>query len=507
MRPVVKSLSVCLGLLAVPITGVTAANAQSFWNNYIGGPPYASAKRPPERVRRPDARRDRSDGVRARTAVVPASAATSLSPVSQASTSVAQSAPPSALVAVASLKSQTMTVWGDGGAVLQTRISTGQPGYSTPAGIFSVIQKNRYHESNIYSGAPMPFMQRITWSGIAMHAGVVPNYPASHGCIRLPHDVAQRLFGMTRMGMRVIVTATDTQPFAVDDVHLPQPYLMPTAELAAALETVRGEALLPPIADGNAARTFNPHEVATRLKAEAINASRRKSLTAREALAFAAVKAAEANAAVADLRSRRADLAVAEADARSNALVADTSQTIDRAAAKIAADQRLVEARQFYSIAVAEEALKTPLSFTAARAAREAERTADDAPDQLKEIGRRLEPLSIFVSLKERSVFIRQGFEAVLEASVDIADIDTPIGTHTFTAMAASEDGAKLRWLGLTMPGEQSSARSALERVTLPDHVRDEISRRVWVGASLVISDQGVSNETGRGTDFVVLMK
>ncbi len=507
MRLIMKPICAFLGLLAVPIMCVPAANAQSFWNSIIGGQPYASVKRPPERMRRPEVRRDRADSGRARTAAAAAVSTPLVTHDRQSSVAITQPSPTTALVAVASLKSQTMTVWGDGGAVLQTRISTGQPGYSTPSGIFSVIQKNRYHESNIYSGAPMPFMQRITWSGIALHAGVVPNYPASHGCIRLPHDVAQQLFGMTRMGMRVIVAATDTEPYAIDSVQLPQPYLMPTTEMTALVATVRGEASVTTEVDGVATRTFNPHEVATRLKAEAISASRRKALTAREALAFAGVKAAEANAAVADVRSRRADLAVAQAEARSNATVADTSQTVDRAAAKIAADQRLVEAQQFYSIAVAEEAVKTPLSFTAARAAREAERAADDAPDQVKEIGRRLEPVSIFVSLKERSVFVRQGFEAVLESSVDIADIDTPIGTHTFTAMAASEDGAKLRWLGVTMPTQEASAQAALDRVTLPDHVRSEIARRVWVGASLVISDQGVSNETGRGTDFVVLMK
>ena len=71
--------------------------------------------------------------------------------------------------------------------------------------MFSIIQKNRHHVSNIYSGAPMPYMQRITWSGIALHAGVLPGYPASHGCIRLPYPVAAKLFAMSKMGMRVIV--------------------------------------------------------------------------------------------------------------------------------------------------------------------------------------------------------------------------------------------------------------------------------------------------------------
>ena len=87
-----------------------------------------------------------------------------------------------------------------------------RPGHRTPTGVFSVIGKERWHRSNIYSGAPMPFMQRITWSGVAMHAGVVPGYPASHGCIRLPAGFAPQLFGMTKMGARVVVTPRDVEP-------------------------------------------------------------------------------------------------------------------------------------------------------------------------------------------------------------------------------------------------------------------------------------------------------
>ncbi len=404
-----------------------------------------------------------------------------------------------------------MTVWGENGAVLQTRVSSGQPGHSTPAGVFSIIQKNRYHESNIYSGAPMPFMQRITWSGIALHAGVVPNYPASHGCIRLPYDVAQRLFGMTKMGMRVLVATADTQPHWIEHPGLPQPYLMPPAEVVGLVQKMAGEgAVQSAAASPSPEHPLNPREVALRLKAETTIAVKRKAALAREALAQAALKSAEANAAAAELRSLRAALALAEAEARSNALVADTSESIDRATAKVKSDERVIEARRLYELALADDAAKSPPSFAAARAAREAEVAADDAPEQLKEAVRRLEPLSIFISRQERQLFVRQGFEAVLESPVDIADIDTPLGTHVFTAMPATAEGGPLRWLGVTMPNAQggaSDAQAALQRITLPDHVRDEISRRLWTGASLVISDHGVSNETGRGTDFVVLMK
>src|SRR5690242_21240059 len=79
-------------------------------------------------------------------------------------------------------------------------------------GVFSVIQKQKYHQSNIYSGAPMPFMQRITWSGIALHAGVLPGYPASHGCIRMPPGFAVRMYGLTRIGARVLVTPGEVAP-------------------------------------------------------------------------------------------------------------------------------------------------------------------------------------------------------------------------------------------------------------------------------------------------------
>ena len=79
-------------------------------------------------------------------------------------------------------------------------------------GVFSIIQKHKMHHSNIYSGAPMPFMQRITWSGVAMHAGVLPGYPASHGCIRMPMAFAQKMWNWTKMGARVIVTPGEITP-------------------------------------------------------------------------------------------------------------------------------------------------------------------------------------------------------------------------------------------------------------------------------------------------------
>jgi hypothetical protein len=87
-----------------------------------------------------------------------------------------------------------------------TTVSTGQPGYDTPIGRFTILEKQVHHRSSLYDDAPMPFMQRLTWDGVALHAGLVRAEPVSHGCIRLPRAFAQRLFGMTALGTVVVVT-------------------------------------------------------------------------------------------------------------------------------------------------------------------------------------------------------------------------------------------------------------------------------------------------------------
>jgi hypothetical protein len=124
-------------------------------------------------------------------------------------------------------------------------------------GAFSVIQKQKMHRSNIYSGAPMPFMQRITWSGIAMHAGVLPGYPASHGCIRMPMAFAVKMYGWTKMGARVVVTpgemtpASFSHPLLVSQKVAPQPVAadVPKADvvMAAKADVTAGDKTQPPI--------------------------------------------------------------------------------------------------------------------------------------------------------------------------------------------------------------------------------------------------------------------
>jgi lipoprotein-anchoring transpeptidase ErfK/SrfK len=133
------------------------------------------------------------------------------------------------LYAIISISHQKLTVYGADGPMLESKVSTGTAENPTPTGAFAIIQKNRWHESNLYSDSPMPFMQRITWSGVAMHHGKLPGYPASHGCIRLPWDFAEKWFGMTKLGLRIIVAPNDVAPMPITHVNLPQPRYWPVA--------------------------------------------------------------------------------------------------------------------------------------------------------------------------------------------------------------------------------------------------------------------------------------
>jgi L,D-transpeptidase-like protein len=109
-------------------------------------------------------------------------------------------------VIIVSLPEQRMYVYRNGVRIGHSTVSTGTKGHPTPTGMFTILQKKVSHESSIYKGAQMPHMQRLTWTGIAMHAGHLPGYPASHGCVRLPVDFAEKLYSVTRNGTSVVIT-------------------------------------------------------------------------------------------------------------------------------------------------------------------------------------------------------------------------------------------------------------------------------------------------------------
>ncbi|PWB63796.1 MAG: L,D-transpeptidase [Bradyrhizobiaceae bacterium] len=192
-------VAAALGLIAVGSVAPAAAwhtPGLERWRGYDPyWRPYAIPPRPPARPRK-----------RAR-------------PAEPARTGLAEIAK-GQLHIVISLNAQRLQVYSDGLRVAESPVSTGTASHPTPTGLFNVIQKNRFHRSNLYSNAPMPFMQRLTWSGIALHEGHLPGYPASHGCIRLPRAFAQELWRTTRLGVRVIVAQDEVAPVAIAHAQL-----------------------------------------------------------------------------------------------------------------------------------------------------------------------------------------------------------------------------------------------------------------------------------------------
>jgi len=116
------------------------------------------------------------------------------------------------VVMVVSITEQRAYVYRNGILIGATTVSTGRPGHATPTGVFTVLQKQKEHRSTIYDGAPMPYMERLTWGGVALHAGGLPGYPESHGCIHLPSEFAQRLFEISPNGMTVVIGTEATEP-------------------------------------------------------------------------------------------------------------------------------------------------------------------------------------------------------------------------------------------------------------------------------------------------------
>ena len=131
-----------------------------------------------------------------------------------------QIAPDGPVTIIISVKTQRGYVYRNGVPIGVTSVSTGKKGHETPTGVFTILQKDIDHRSNKYSDAPMPFMQRLTWDGVAMHAGHLPGYPASHGCVRLPHNFAKLLFGITKVGLTVVITDDALAPEVIPSMPI-----------------------------------------------------------------------------------------------------------------------------------------------------------------------------------------------------------------------------------------------------------------------------------------------
>jgi L,D-transpeptidase catalytic domain len=322
---------------------------------------------------------------------------------------------------IISVADQRISVYDDGILIARSSVSTGVQGHPTPVGVFSVIGKELWHRSNIYSAAPMPYMQRITWSGIALHAGVLPGHPASHGCIRLANDFAIRLWHLTKRGTRVIIAANN-----VDPIQIANPRLFSKPKTASSSQESSTEAL-----------------------------------AGKDAPAIPSTPTALVQ----------------------NAQSQDGTSLLP--AAGVAPPKKAV-------------------------------------------------PISVFVSRKLSRLFVRQRFTPLFDVPIKIENPDEPLGTHVFTLLELQNEAASFRWNVVSMPKTFSDnttssnkkldatiqaiggtaqantrpddANAALHRIEIPQDAAGQISQLLTPGSSLIVSDYGLSPETGSDTDFIIVM-
>jgi lipoprotein-anchoring transpeptidase ErfK/SrfK len=390
--------------------------------------------------------------------------------------------PKGPLQIVVSIANQHVTLYSNGVHVAQGPVSTGVPGRPTPTGVFSIIQKDRFHHSNLYSNAPMPFMERITWSGVALHEGPLPGYPASHGCIRMTHDFAARLWQIARLGVRVIVAHNEVVPidFAHPSLFAPKP--KPTE---------------PPVASDDPdkhAEAASPVHLA-------------QAATARSDSATAAGGAG----------------ALRETTETERGGAIETTETVPAPAGAPAA-----------TVAAPAVVDTNALPTDPSKPATDAADPAKPPPPPLKAAGQPVKhagTVAVFVSRKEKKVYVRQGFAPLFDMAIEIEHPEQPLGTHVFTALGFTGEGTAMRWNVMSMAAEAprpqiatkigskmhaetrtepyvpQTPAQALDRIKIPQEAVDRIDEILSPGASLVISDQGLGPETGEGTDFIVLTR
>jgi len=418
--------------------------------------------------------------------------------------SVDARSPGEPVMAIVSLQRQQITIYDSKGWILRAPVSSGQKGRETPAGIFSVLEKEAEHYSNLYDDASMPHMQRLTWSGIALHGGALPGHPASHGCIRLPYEFAEHLFDLTKVGLRVIVAPRDAAPVAIA-----APALFPQASTASAEAAAKAAAT------------------------EAEEAAKTADKTRTTAL-LAARDAARAALPVRVLENKRRKAEADLADAERAAASASSDSARDEAAdAKAKAAATLAEIEPQLAAAKQEAQAKLDAVAPARQAVVAASADSLAAAERAHQFAHGLDPVSIFISRKTQRLYVRRAFEPIMDVAVTIRDPDRPIGTHILTAMDRAGEDSAAAWTVVSLQygtaehaaaehaasgapsdrhdvelasTEPTSPEAALDRIVIPAETAERLATMISPRSSLIISDEGVSSETGRGTDFVVLL-
>ncbi|WP_298243960.1 L,D-transpeptidase family protein [uncultured Bradyrhizobium sp.] len=532
-------------LTAAGAIGATSQADAAFyyWTDYSDGSYYARQDRRPEIPRQKPQKRSATG----KKAIV--------------AEKEAGTKPQGPLVIVVSIERQKVTVYDSNGVFAESPVSTGMKGHSTPMGVFSVIQKHKFHHSNIYSGAPMPYMQRITWSGVAMHAGVLPGYPASHGCIRMPMSFAMKMWNWTKMGARVIVAPGEMSPHSFAHPLLASMRMPPQPTASLEPQSNVGDKADKGTADTKAAEA-RPIETKT--------ASADSVLELRTSVGHTVMSdVTTGNAAAHEEAATPADNATKTAEAAGTATPAQAEKPADKveaikteAAKSEPAQSEPAKAEAGKTEAGKAEAAKpetakpeaakteaadaakkpdAPAIAATPEAKKDESRLAEPAPAAKPEAPKRAGQIAVFISRKDSKLYVRQNFAPLFEVPVTIATSDRPLGTHIFTAELDKTDSNALRWSVVSLPvSARSAAReddsrltrrkggaavipvaakpvvakpvvtpdspaAALDRISIPADTMAKINEMLTSGGSIIISDQGINQgETGEGTDFIV---
>jgi hypothetical protein len=384
----------------------------------------------------------------------------------------------------------------------------------------------------------------------------------------MPHDFARRLFSYTEGNEHVVIARQDVEPVSISHPRLPMPkfMVMPGSEniasssaqmLQNAIAAVSspgqaGGAAKVDVAvrpgapeaqpDSAAQKLLNPHEFAKAMKARAAKQAEQAGSALSPARSAIEAKVKELREAAVGVR--KAEIAQAHAKDRVETagrqfekVQGDDEAVKVAVAAKAEAESKAAEAEAALASAQRAKSEKEQDAATAQRAYREVESTRKVAADAIKSWNRRLFPISVFVSRKTQRLYVRQGFIKVFDVPVTIREPEKPLGTHLYIAMPpepnAPGGSAALNWMVLSIPeasvdssgetkkrrrrydeddaprapGPVASASEALDRIELPAEVEGKISEMLWAGGSLLVSDKGMSGETGDHTDFVILTR
>jgi L,D-transpeptidase catalytic domain len=415
------------------------------------------------------------------------------------------------LIIAISIEKQRLKIYDANGLFAESPVSTGKAGHSTPMGVFSVIQKSKWHRSNLYSDAPMPYMQRITWSGVALHAGVVPGYPASHGCIRMPMAFATKLWSWSKLGARVIIAPGEVTP---SDIAHPMLITRNPAAPSAALQPVDTS-----VSSASAA-----------VSDKNVVAEAKSSVSSDVVDLRVAPKNDASNASPAQAVSPSATDRIRIADAQGAPALPQTSSS--SGVASVAGKSAAADSGKDESRASGTADDLPPKDVLAKEPAKDAPQSAEAPPPATVSAPKRTGHIAVLISRKDSRIYVRQNFEPLFDMPVTIAQSDRPLGTHVFTALADGSAPNVYHWSVVSLPSLRdaraedmsrrrrstsasdasepapaATATEALDRLTIPDDAKAKIASALASGGSMIVSDQGLGSETGLGTDFIVPLR